>query len=214
MTSTAALQHETELLPIDLELRKQITRYLTCIQTLPQKHPMKIWLLKAIRYWSITNSTTYISNLEYLVKQYPDYITEKMEEIHPYIKPPWWTLSNTTTHIANVPKDKAKEEHKNSLKDNPNALFIYTDGSGIDNHVGAVASSLTTSASTHQYLGKADIANVYAAELTAINLGINMAGKSHERYNKCFIYVDNQSSIQAVSKLKQQSGQYIICNIL
>ena len=215
-TSTVALQHETELLPIELELRKQITKYLTRIQTLPTKHPTKVWLLKATRYWSITNSKTFLSNLEHLVKQYPDYVTETMEEIHPYIRPPWWSLTNTTTHIANTPKDKAKEEHENFLKDNntPNALHIYTDGSGIENHIGAAAHSPTTSTSAHQYLGKADAANVYAAELTAIHLGINMAGKSHEQYDKCFIYVDNQSSIQAVDKPKQQSGQYIIRNIL
>jgi ribonuclease HI len=215
-TSTTALQHETELLPIELELRKQITKYLTRVQTLPIKHPMKIWLLKAVRYWKIIKNPTFPSNLEYLVKQYPDYIKETMEEIHPYIKPPWWSLTNISTHIANIPKDKAKEEHQKLLKDNntPNILHIYTDGSGIESHIGAAAYSPTISASTHQYLGKADTANVYTAELTAIQLGINMAAKSHEQYDKCFIYVDNQSSIQAIEKPKQQSGQYIIRNIL
>src|SRR5579859_4482658 len=139
-----------------------------------------------------------------------------MEEIHPYIKPPWKTLTNTTTNITNTPKDKAKEEHEKLLKDNnnPNTLHIYTDGSGTENHVGAAAYSLATAVTTHGYLGKADTANVYAAELTAIHIGINMAGKSHEQYKKCFIYIDNQSSIQAVDKPKQQSGQYIIHNIL
>src|SRR5438477_11376132 len=134
-TSTAALQHETELLPIELELRKQITKYLTRIQTLPAKHPTKTWLLKAVKYWTITNSKTFLSNLEHLVKQYPNYVTGTMEEIHPYVKPPWWSLTNTTTSIANTPKDKAKEEHEKLLKDNnnPSTLFIYTDGSGIGN---------------------------------------------------------------------------------
>src|SRR5579859_4074944 len=82
-TSTAALQHETELLPIGLQLCKQITKYLTRIQTLPTKHPTKAWLLKAVRYWKITNSKTFTSNLEHLVKQYPQYVAETMEEIHP-----------------------------------------------------------------------------------------------------------------------------------
>ena len=147
-TSTAALQHETELLPIELELHKQTTKYLTQVQTLPTKHPTKTWLLKAIRYWRITNNKTYLSNLEHLVKQYPEYITETMEEIYPYIRPLWWTLTNTTTHIARVPKDKAKEEHKKLLEDNntPNTLHIYTDGSGVENHIGAAAYSPTISA--------------------------------------------------------------------
>src|SRR5271167_620882 len=139
-----------------------------------------------------------------------------MEEIRPHIKPPWWSLTNTTTHIVNIPKENAKEEHIKLLKDNntPNVLNIYTDGSGIENHIGAAAHSTTTSASVHHYLGKADTANVYAAELIAMHLGINMAGKSHEQYDKCFIFVNNESSIQAVDKPKQQSGQYIIRKIL
>jgi hypothetical protein len=41
-----------------------------------------------------------------------------------------------------------------------------------------------------------------------------MAGKSPEQYDTCYIFVDNQSSIQAIDKPKQQSGQYIISNIL
>ena len=135
---------------------------------------------------------------------------------HPYIKPPWWSLTNTTTHIATIPKDKAKEEHENFLKDNstPNILYIYTDGSGIENHIGAAAYSPTISAVAHHHLGKADNTNVYAAELTGIHLAVKMAGKSPEQYDKCYIYVDNQSSIQAIDKPKQQSGQYIIRNIL
>ena len=62
-TSTVALQYETELLPIELELRKQITKYLTRIQTLPKTHPTKIWLQKAVNYWSVTNSKTFTSKL-------------------------------------------------------------------------------------------------------------------------------------------------------
>ena len=216
-TSTAALQHETELLPIELELRKQITKYLTRIQTLPKNHPTRLWLQKVIRYWRTTNSKTFISNLEYLVKRYPDYITESMEEIHPYIKPPWWTPTNITTYIANIPKEKAKEEHESSLKElinTLNALCIYTDGSGIENHIGAAAYSPTILSVAHRHLGKDGTRNVYAAELTAIHLGIQMAGASPPQYDKCKIYVDSQSSIQAVDKPKQQSGQYIICNIL
>ena len=187
-TSTAALQHETELLPIEHELRKQVLKYLTRVQTLPTKHPTKKWLLNAYKYWQTSNSKTFTSTLEYLVKQHPEYVTETMEEIHPYVKPPWWTLTNATTNIACLPKDKAKEAHESQLKGCPNALRIYTDGSRIENHVGAAAYSLTTSTSTHQYLGNADTANVYAAELTAIHLGINMARKDEGRHDKCFIY--------------------------
>src|SRR5579859_3577927 len=189
---------------------------MTRLQTLPAKHPTKTWLRKAVRYWTTTNSTRFNSNLEYFVKKYPQYVTETMEEIHPYINPPWWSLSNTTIHIANAPKDEAKKEHEDFLEENndPNTLHVYTDGSGIAKHIGAAAHSPTIPATAHQYLGNADTANVYAAELTAIHLGINMGEKYAEQFNKCYIHVDNQSSIRAISKPKQQSGQYIVRKIL
>jgi len=199
-TSTVALQYETELLPIGLELRKQIMKYLTRIQTLPAKHPTKICFKNTVRHWQTTNSKTFSSNLEHLVKQYPEYIAENMEEIHPYIKPPWQTLKNTMMRITNIPKEKAKEEHETLVRENnaPNVLHIYTHGSGINNYIGAAAHSLTTSTVVHHHLRKADSTNVYAAELTAIHLGIKMARESPEQYDKCYIHVDNQSSIQAI----------------
>ena len=96
------------------------------------------------------NSKSFLSNLEHLIKQYPDYVTETMEEIQPYMKPPWWSLTNTMTYIINIPKDKAKEEHETFLKDNtPNALPIYIDGSGIENHISAAVYLPTTSTSAH-----------------------------------------------------------------
>ena len=85
---------------------------------------------------------------------------------------------------------------------------------GIESHIGAVAYSPSISIVAHDYLGKTDSTNVYAAELTAIHLGIKMAGTSSEHHNECYIYADSQPSIQAIDKPKQQSGQYIIRNIL
>lgn len=49
-TSTNALQHEIQLLPVELELRKYFMKYLTRIQTLPENHPTKIWLQESKRY--------------------------------------------------------------------------------------------------------------------------------------------------------------------
>ena len=151
-TSTDALQHETQLLPIELELRKQITKYLTRIQTLPRNHPTKTCLQESKRYWTINKKGTFISNLEYLVKLLPEYITDTMEEIHAYIKPPWWTPTNLITQIAKMPKDQAKVQHESSLVEHMNTstmLCIYTDGSGIQKHIGASAYSPTTNSTTH-----------------------------------------------------------------
>src|SRR5438046_1075453 len=87
-TSTDALQHETQLLPVELEMHKQIIKSLIHIQTLPKNHPTKIWLQESKRHWTINKKGTIISNLEHGVRLYPDYVTNTMEEIYAYIKPP------------------------------------------------------------------------------------------------------------------------------
>ena len=104
---------------------------------------------------------------------------------------------------------KPSEEQVND----PNTLCIYTDGSGIAEHIGAAVYSPTTQSTDHEYLGRHDTTNVYSAELTGIHPAMNMAERSPTHFLKCAIYVDSQSSIQAVNKPKQQSGQYIIANI-
>jgi hypothetical protein len=52
-------------------------------------------------------------------------------------------------------------------------------------------------------LDKDDITNVYTIELMDIFLGIKMAEASPSQYDKCMIYVDNQSSIQTFNISKQ-----------
>jgi len=48
--------------------------------------------------------------------------------------------------------------------------MIYTDGSGINNNVGAAVYNATTNTTNHQYLGSEMQQNVYAAELKALHL--------------------------------------------
>jgi hypothetical protein len=111
------------------------------------------------------------------------------------------------------PPDKAKEHHEKTLREqanDPNTLCIYTDGSGIAGYIGAVVYSPSTQSADHEYLGRQDTTNVYAAELTAIHLAMNMAERSPAHFLRCAVYVDSQSSIQAINKPKQQSGQYIL----
>ena len=56
--------------------------------------------------------------------------------------------------------------------------------------------------------------NVYAAELSAIELAIDITQSSQDIYDKCIIYSDSQSAIKGVSKPQKQSGQSIIASAL
>ena len=79
-------------------------------------------------------------------------------------------------HTINIPENKkvAKKRYKESAND-PSKLCIFTDGSGINGHIGAAAYTPQTSGSKHLYLRNDKQFNVYTAELSAIDLAIDIA---------------------------------------
>ena len=111
-----------------------------------------------------TASTTHQSNLENILQQFP-YMTENIERIETHIRPPWW-IPKIETRIS-ATKDIAKELHyKMQEHTNATTASIYTDGSGIENKIGAAAYNYTTNEASHQHLGSQKQHNVYTGELT------------------------------------------------
>jgi len=56
--------------------------------------------------------------------------------------------------------------------------------------------STTTSDRTHQYLGEEQTTNVYAAELTGIQLAMTSTIEhGSAKHQKCVVFVDNQAAI-------------------
>ena len=167
---TSALQYEMQLPPPDLRLKRKVLQSLTRMQTLPSSHPISPWVEKAIRD-SRQQRTRHMSNLESLARNFPEYTTMPVEKIWPFIRPPWWT-PRIKVHIESN-KQKTKKYHDNTITTysaNPNTICIYTDGSSIDGGVGSAA--YTHETTKQQHLGKEIDHNVFAAELTAIDLGI------------------------------------------
>jgi len=211
-TPTAALQYETGLLPPELRLQHKILRSFTRMQTLPTSHPLQAWIQKA-RNVQYNSKQRYISNLENLAIKYSTQ-TAPVETIHPYIRPPWYS-PKITPHIEPT-KEKAKEHHDKQLpklRREPSTICFYTDGSGINENIGAAVYSATVQTMKKQYIGKETESNVFAAELTAINLALKIA-EENPQYTKCEIFTDSQTSIKALLKPGKQSGQAIICSIL
>lgn len=101
----------------------------------------------------------------------------------------------------------------------PTTIRLYTDGSGIDGHIGAAAYCPQISETKQQYLGFIRLGtdstqNVYVAELFAIKLAVDMAPTSAPQYRKCVIYADSQPAIKASTSPSHQSGQSVICTVL
>src|SRR5437762_1456798 len=124
---------------------------------------------------------------------------------------PWWA-PNFTINISGS-KEASKLLHENTMC-NDDTLYVYTDGSGIDGQVGAAAYSPTTLSTKQQCLGSENQHNIYSAELTAIEIAVNIAQTCQNNYKQCVIYADSQAAIKATVKPGRQSGQSILCSLL
>ena len=80
-----------------------------------------------------------------------------MKHIESYIRPLWW--NSTARIIVAESKEMAKQEHETPVKEKQvkewrrRTVHIYTDGSGIDNNIGAVIYNQTINRSELQHLG-------------------------------------------------------------
>src|SRR5436309_1013609 len=117
--------------------------------------------------------------------------------------------------ISQVNKDEITKTHQQRLRQiSAQNMIIYTNGSGHNKHIGAATFSSTTNIIRGEYLGIDDTHNVYAAELTAIQMAVTLFEEKIDDYTDAYIFADNQSSIQAVERLERQSEQYIVKEIL
>ena len=123
----------------------------------------------------------------------------------------WWSPPYETEIQGD--KKSAKLKHNTTHYDE-NTLTIYTDGSGIEGHVGAAAYSPKTSQTRQQYLGSDEEHNIYSAEVTAFELAAGIALDSPLSYAKCVIYADSQSAIQGINNPNKQSGQRILISAI
>ena len=124
--------------------------------------------------------------------------------------PPW--RQGPRIHIAES-TEKAKEEHDQRVEHHTDAICIYTDGSGINGHVGAAAVCTTTQQTRSSYMGDDTTSTVYAAELQGIVLALEIAETDKQSGNersRLLIFTDNQAAIRSSARPKGKSGSYLL----
>jgi tubulin alpha len=207
-TSTDALQNETSFLSPRLRLREKILKSVTRMLTLPPQHPLHQWIQRARNpKWQMLPFPT---NLVNIAKHFPECMHD-LETIVPYIRPPWWSLKASIHIDAN--KETAEAHHLRTTSQlNDTTAHIYTDGSGINERIGAAMYCHTDQHVEQRYLGTSSESTVYAGELEAIHMAVIHAKDLTQMESR--IFTDSQAAMKSLAKPKRQSGQAIIKRIL
>jgi len=126
-TAGAAVNVEAHLLPSLQQLEQTAVEAITRIRTAPLYAEMAPFE---------NNSNTVQSPLDRfssILESKYDIQLDRLEKHQPLIVPPWWTPPFTP--IAESPEVAVKEHDATE----PATLCVYTDGSSINDHVGAAA---------------------------------------------------------------------------
>ncbi|KJK73496.1 hypothetical protein H634G_11258 [Metarhizium anisopliae BRIP 53293] len=195
-TSTPALDIETHLLPIEHQIWKHNIECLGRIglgeQDLREEEPQHGANGQRIRKTRMSPRKA----IQKAIQDEQGFNIKRLEVITPHVVPPWWTSPKTFIEES---AEKAQERHQYSIDNEPSAIHIYTDGSGINGHVGAAAVCTTTSQIKSAYMGDDAVSTVYAGELQGISLALQIAQEDRNRgniRNKVLIYTDNQAAIR------------------
>jgi len=220
-----ALDFEAFLQPTEFRLQKNSFRAATKLLSLPPSHPLFPLVVEA----RSNPSKTHKSAIQHLFDNNPSLaLPLSLETISPTLLPPWEKGIMPRTHISNS-KDEAITLH-DSITSNapPSSIFIYSDGSLLENSTGAGVSiyfkeraelddSLKWLAIS---LGLGNQQTVYAGELQGINLGLtsilellnspifNNNNKNNKITRIIYLFVDNQSAVLGGFDPFKGAGQY------
>lgn len=247
-TSGHALDIELNLLPVRQKLDVALN------QTLLRAASSPLYGYIADPRIEIPNSPNYhtptgmlnkeyakLSPLQKLEYRYAAVHQGKLQELEKkvaYVVPPWWQRVPFT--IAKTPEEAMK--FHDAVADG-SYLHFYTDGSGINDRIGASAvrtikipewdqpninlPKIIEAESRKAYLGPSASYTVYFGELYGILMALQMVPIDHHRRSQLedwndheadnrdtIIFTDNQAAIRAVNNPGNSSGRYLLRRII
>jgi ribonuclease HI len=130
-----------------------------------------------------------------------------LEQKQPFLTPTWWEAPNTWIEDT---MERATNTHDQILERNDSLVF-YTDGSAINEKVGAATIQHNPRKTQQAFLGRKTEASVFMAELVGIQMALEMAQFLDNQ--KVTIFSDSQAAIQAIDG-PHTTGQQIISSII
>jgi ribonuclease HI len=127
----------------------------------------------------------------------------------PFTVAPWW---EAPTVIIEDNAESAKETHQRILSESETPLAVYTDGSGINNKIGAAAVAPRMNIIKQAYMGSEKTSTVYAGELEGIRMALEIATTSNRE--RVVVFSDSQAALKAIRTPGRPSGQYILAQIV
>jgi ribonuclease HI len=195
------------LIPLQLHIKKICQNSALRIATLPAHHP----LCKTANKAATKAPKRHPSPLHIILSLLPTH-PRSMETIDTLRKPPNWRQPLETI----IPD--SEEEALTLSNDNSDDIKLFTDGSGINGHIGAAA-VLTRGFHpfiiARHYLGPETEHTVFEGECVGQLLGLNLLSRLSAALNirTVTIAVDNQASISAHASTKPGPGSYLINRI-
>ncbi|KAJ5927721.1 reverse transcriptase [Penicillium verhagenii] len=162
--------------------------------------------------------TTPLQRLEGHLRKRGIYVRD-LELIKPFAVSPWWRAP-----IMRIAPDRetAIAEHDEILRARhyPNAAIAYTDGSKLGDEGGVGAAAVTSAGNATVTLDVTD--SIYTAELYGIKLALGLFNhkvtfrliiggpRDGTKPRIATIFTDSQAAIQAFTRPRRSSGQYVL----
>jgi ribonuclease HI len=124
-----------------------------------------------------------------------------------FVIPPWAQTLGTTTGI--LPTAEEATRVHDELTQAPGCIHIYTDGSGIDDRVGAAAYCTQTGEIRQAFMGTNHTSTVYAGEVYGLVMALQMVVAA-DRLCPVYIFSDNQTAVKNVSNPSAKEAQHFL----